>query len=143
MNTIEAVTDLSLSEARPSIQSFQLSQLLVFMSAFLRKTIRAQGLPEKVTIDQSRSNTAAIIRYDRMHKAAIIIQQAKYLNNIVAQDQRAIKRVVRPMLGFKWFWAARCTIAGIEVMHAIRKGQLETAGDRALTPAKQFYALAA
>jgi hypothetical protein len=74
MNTIEAVTDLSLSEARPSIQSFQLSQLLVFMSAFLRKTIRAQGLPEKVTIDQSRSNTAAIIRYNQMHKAAIIIQ---------------------------------------------------------------------
>jgi transposase-like protein len=35
---------------------------------------------------------------------------------------RALKRVIRPMLGFKSFWAARCTLAGIEVMHMIRKG---------------------
>jgi hypothetical protein len=47
------------------------------------------------------------------------------------------------MLGFKSFWAACCTIAGIEVMHAIRKGQLVTTGDRPRTPAEQFYALAA
>ena len=40
--------------------------------------MRAQGLPAKVTIDQSRSNTAAIMRYNRMHKAAIIMQKAKY-----------------------------------------------------------------
>jgi putative transposase len=50
---------------------------------------------------------------------------------------------VRPMLGFKSFWAARCTLAGIEVMHAIRKGQLETTGTVSQTPAEQFYALAA
>jgi putative transposase len=49
----------------------------------------------------------------------------------------------RPMLGFKSFWAARCTIAGMEVMHAIRKGQLKTAGTVSHTPAEQFYALAA
>ena len=54
-----------------------------------------------------------------------------------------MKRKVRPMLGFKLFWAARCTIAGIEVMHAIRKGQLETTGTVSKTPAEQFYALAA
>jgi hypothetical protein len=47
------------------------------------------------------------------------------------------------MLGFKSFWAARCTIAGIEVMHAIRKGQLETSRAKSQTPAEQFYALAA
>ena len=54
-----------------------------------------------------------------------------------------MKRLTRPMLGFKSFWAARCTIAGIEVMHAIRKGQLMTTRERAQTPAEQFYALAA
>ena len=54
-----------------------------------------------------------------------------------------MKRKVRPMLGFKSFWAARCTIVGIEVMHAIRKGQLETPGHMSQTPAEQFYALAA
>jgi putative transposase len=54
-----------------------------------------------------------------------------------------VKRRTRPMLGFKSFWAARCTIAGMEVRHAIRKGQLETPGAMSQTPAEQFYALAA
>src|SRR5215467_1781593 len=111
--------------------------------AFLRKAIRTQGLPEKITIDQSGSNTAAVTRYNRTQKTAIIIRHSKYLNNIVERDHRAVKRITRPMLGFKSFWAVRCTIAGIEVMHAIRKGQLATPGAMAQTPAEQFYALAA
>jgi putative transposase len=111
--------------------------------AFLCKALRNRLLPEKITIDQSGSNTAAIKRYNRTHKTGIVIRQCKYLNNIVEQDHRAVKRKVRPMLGFKSFWAARCTLAGIEVMHAIRKGQLETAGTVSQTPAEQFYALAA
>ena len=102
-----------------------------------------QGLPEKITIDKSGSNTAAIKHYNKTHNTAIILRQSKYLNNLVEQDHRAVKRVVRPMLGFKSFWAARCTIAGIEVMHAIRKGQLETTGTVAPTPAEQCYALVA
>jgi putative transposase len=54
-----------------------------------------------------------------------------------------VQRVVRPRLGFKSFWAARCTIAGIEVIHAIRKGQLATTENTHQTPAEQFDALAA
>jgi putative transposase len=111
--------------------------------AFLRKAIRKQRIPEKITIDQSGSNTAAITHYNKIHKTSIAIRQCKYLNNIVEQDHRAVKRKVRPMLGFKSFWAARCTIAGIEVMHAIRKGQLATTGTLSPTPAERFYALAA
>jgi transposase-like protein len=111
--------------------------------AFLRKAIRTQLIPEKITIDQSGSNTAAIKRYNRLHKTAIVIRHSKYLNNIVEQDHRGVKRIVRPMLGFKSFWAARCTIAGIEVMHAIRKGQLMATGNLLQTPAEQFYSLAA
>jgi putative transposase len=111
--------------------------------AFLRKAIRSQGLPEKITIDKSGANTAAITHYNKTHKTAIVIRHSKYLNNIVEQDHRAVKRLVRPMLGFKSFWAARCTIAGIEVMHAIRKGQMITSGHLLQTPAEQFYALAA
>jgi len=110
--------------------------------AFLRKAIRNQGLPEKITIDQSGSNTAAINHYNKIHKTAIAIRQCKYLNNIVEQDHRAVKRKVRPMLGFKSFWSTRCTIAGIETMHAIRKGQLLPTGMIPQTPAEQFYALA-
>ena len=71
--------------------------------AFLRKAIRNQLIPEKITIDQSGSNTAAIKRYNRTHKTGIAIRQCKYLNNIVEQDHRAVKRKVRPMLGFKSF----------------------------------------
>jgi putative transposase len=111
--------------------------------AFLWKAVRTPGLPEKITIDQSSSHTAAIKRYNRTYKTGIAIRQRKYLNNIVEQDHRAVKRKVRPMLGFKSFWAARCTMAGIEVMHVIRKGQLETPGQVSQTPAEQFYALAA
>jgi transposase-like protein len=111
--------------------------------AFLHKAIRTQGLPEKITIDQSGSNTAAITLYNKMHKTGIVIRQCKYLNNLVEQDHRAVKRLTRPMLGFKSFWAACCTIAGIEVMHAIRKGQLPSTGNAPQTPAEQFYALAA
>jgi putative transposase len=111
--------------------------------AFLRKAIGSQGLPEKITIEQSGSNAAAITRYNKTHKPAIIIRHSKYLNNIVEQDHRLVKRITRPLLGFKSFWAACCTIAGIEVMHAIRKGQLITTGNSPQSPVEQFYALAA
>jgi putative transposase len=111
--------------------------------AFLRKAIRTQGLPEKITIDKSGSNTAAIQPYNKTHKTAIIMRQSKYLNNLVEQDHRAVKRITRPRLGFKSFWAARCTIAGMEVMHAVRKGQLMATGNLRQTSAEQFYSLAA
>ncbi|MBX3325697.1 MAG: IS6 family transposase [Nitrospira sp.] len=92
-------------------------------TAFLRKAVRSQGLPEKITIDWSGSNTAAIQRYNGAHKTTIMIRHCKYLNNLVEQDHRAVKRMTRPMLGFKSLWTARCTLAGIEVMHSIRKGR--------------------
>jgi transposase-like protein len=112
-------------------------------AAFLRKAIHTHGLPAKITIDQSGSNTAAITHYNRTHKTAIGTGHSKYLNNLVEQDHRAVKRLTHPMLGFKSFWSARCRIAGIEVMHAIRKGQLGTTGTVPQTPVEQFYALAA
>jgi hypothetical protein len=60
------------------------------------------------------------------------------------QDHRALKRVVRPMLGVKSFWGVQHTLAGIEVMHMPKKklGMREEGGPR-LTPAERFYALAA
>jgi putative transposase len=61
-------------------------------------------------------------------------------NNIVEQDHRAIKRMTRPILGFESFWSAAVTLAGVELMHMIRKGQLQTIGE--LRPAQAFYSLA-
>ena len=113
---------------------------------FLRKAIDQCGLPDKITIDKSGANTAAVERYNAEHDAGIELRvaglgpQVKYLNNIVEQDHRAIKRLTRPMLGFKSFWSAAITLAGIELMHMIRKGQLQGSGKS--RPAQQFYSLA-
>jgi putative transposase len=96
-----------------------------------------------ITIDGSEANEAAIKRYNEAHGTHIIIRQVKYLNNMVEQDHRAIKRVTRPMLGFKSFDAAQATLAGIELMHMIKKRQMVVeVEDEGLTAAEQFYALA-
>ena len=101
-------------------------------------------MPDKITIDGSEANAAAIKRYNEEHGTAIIIRQVKYLNNLVEQDHRAVKRVTRPMLGFKSFDAAQGTLAGIELMHMIKKRQMIIeARDEGLTAAEQFYSLAA
>jgi len=107
---------------------------------FLCKAIGHNGLPAKITIDKSGANAAAIASYNLEQNAEIELRQVKYLNNVVEQDHRAIKRQVRPMMGFKSFWSAAVTLAGIELMHMIRKGQLKAAG--CLCPAQQFYSLA-
>ena len=107
---------------------------------FLCKAIDQSGLPDKITIDKSGANTAGIEDYNDAHETGIELRQAKYLNNIVEQDHRAIKRKTRPLLGFKSFWSAAITLAGIELMHMIRKGQLKGAGQS--RPAQQFYSLA-
>jgi transposase-like protein len=91
---------------------------------FLERAIDRHGEPEKMTIDKSGANTAAIDSYNVDHKAGIEMRRCKYLNNIVEQDHRAIKRITRPMLGFKSLRCARILLAGIETMHMIRKGQL-------------------
>ena len=111
---------------------------------FLKKAIRRHGVPEKITIDGSAAKAAAIKSYNEDHSTAIAIRKIKYLNNIVEQDHRGVKRVTRPILGFKSFAAAQDTLVGIELMHMIKKRQLVVEeGEEGLTVAEQFYALAA
>jgi putative transposase len=71
----------------------------------------------------------------------IRVRQIKYLNNIVEQDHRAIKRRTRPMLGFKDFHRARIILGGIETMHMIRTGQMQSVGKSPLSVAQQFYSI--
>jgi len=92
---------------------------------FLIKAIRRHGVPEKITIDRSAANEAAIKSYNEEHGTAIAIRKRKYLNNVVEQDHRAVKRVTRPMLGFKSFDAAQSPLASLELMHMLRKGQMD------------------
>ncbi len=110
---------------------------------FFKKAVRQHGLPAKVTIDQSGANSAAIeaLKEDTGH--TIETRQSQYLNNLVEQDHRAVKRIVRPMLGFQSFRSARVTLHGIELMHMIKKGQMISADTQTLSAAGQFYSLAA
>jgi putative transposase len=111
---------------------------------FLSQAIRRHSVPEKITIDGSAANEAAIKSYHEEHGTHIIIRQVKYLNNIVEQDHRTVKRMTRPMLGFKSFEAAQTTLISIELMHMLKKRQLVVEErDEGLTAAEQFHSLAA
>jgi putative transposase len=106
-------------------------------------TAKRDLAPDKVTIDKSGANTAAVKRIQADTGAPIELRQVKYLNNIVEQDHRAIKRIIRPMLGFQSFRCARILLAGIEMMHMIKKGQLDCLDRQVASAADQFYSLAA
>jgi len=95
--------------------------------AFFRKAIKHNGRPEKVTVDKSGSNKAALDYYnhDLLENEKIEIRQIKYLNNLIEQDHRFIKKRTRPTLGFKCFHSARATIGGIESVRMIQKGQIK------------------
>lgn len=112
---------------------------------FFRKATRHHGEPEVVTIDKSGANTAALatLNADKPDEEAITIRQSKYLNNLIEQDHRNIKRRSRPMLGFKSFRRAQTVLAGIELIHMIRKGQYQHPESEGLSPAEQFYLLTA
>lgn len=72
----------------------------------------------------------------------MVVSQVKYINNIVDQDHRAIKRVTRAMLGIKSIRVAAKVLAEIELMYMIRKGQLHLASSITVSFANQFYVLA-
>jgi putative transposase len=116
---------------------------------FFIKSIGNNGVPEKVTIDKSGSNKAALNDINLILTMLFLnnylffeinIRQIKYLNNIVEQDHRFIKKIVRPMLGFKSFDSAEATLAGIELNHMLKKSQHINASN--MTIFEQFYVLA-
>ncbi|MGF7192211.1 transposase-like protein [Robbsia andropogonis] len=108
--------------------------------AYFERAVALNGDAETVTIDKSGSNLAALKAINANREIQIKIRQQKYLNNIVEQDHRAIKRRMRPMMGFKNFHCARIILGGIETMHMIRKGQMNGCA-KALSPAQQFNSL--
>ncbi len=112
---------------------------------FFRGAIKVNGVPERIVIDKSGANLAGLMRinvglkFSRAYQP-IEILRVKYLNNIVEQDHRFIKKITRPTLGFKAFHSATATLAGIEVAHMIRKQQFQS---NHTSPFKQFASLAA
>lgn len=82
---------------------------------FFRKAIRYHGKPEGVTIDKSGANRAALstLNANKPEEGIITVRQNKYLNNLIEQDHRNIKRRSRPMLRFSSFRRAQSLLAGI------------------------------
>ncbi len=117
--------------------------------SFFTKAIGQHGLPEKVTMDKSGANKSAIDYVNSylallsimMNKPLqILVRQIKYLNNIIESDHRFVKKLTKPMLGFKAFHSAEATIAGIELHHMLKKNQHKTSDSTSVF--EQFYALA-
>ena len=98
----------------------------VAAKAFFRKAFKNNGMPKKVTVDKSGSNKCALDYFNAAleEKAQYEIRQIKYLNNIIEQDHRFVKKRTNPMLGFKNFHSAQATIKGIENIRIIQKGQI-------------------
>ncbi|MFC1458251.1 IS6 family transposase [Microvirga arabica] len=103
---------------------------------FLRKALKRHGRPERIVIDGSQTNREAILACDIIDRLqdrssrqlkSIRIRQSAYLNNRIEQDHRAIKRRVRPMMGFKSMGSTRAVLGGIEMVHMMRKQQAKYA----------------
>jgi putative transposase len=112
---------------------------------FFKQAMSANGVPDRVVIDKSGAKLAGLQAVNVILKftgncRAVEVRQVKYLNNILEQDHRFVKRITAPMMGFKAFHSAAATIAGIEAAHMIRKGQCDAPG---MTAFQQFAWLAA
>ncbi len=98
--------------------------------------------PRTITVDKNPSYPRAAADMKRAGQLWRFsrLRQCKYLNNIVEQDHRRIKRLVRPGLGFGSLSTARRTLAGYEAMAMIRKGQVHNIGGRDMQAQTTFVA---
>src|SRR6195952_2807542 len=101
---------------------------------FLRKALAQPHTvnPRTITVDKNPAYPRAVTDMKRANELWRFsrLRQCKYLNNIVEQDHRRMKRLVRPGPGFGRLQTARCTLAGYEIMAMMRKGQVHNVGDR-------------
>jgi putative transposase len=93
---------------------------------FFNKAVGNNGKPRVINIDKSGANSSAILTVNKrsLSTKKIKIRKVKYLNNIIEQDHRRIKRRIRIMTGFKEFESAQRTLSGIEVVSIIKKDQI-------------------
>ncbi|MFJ8265937.1 IS6 family transposase [Peribacillus asahii] len=96
---------------------------------FFKKALRSfhASKPRVITVDKNPAYPIAIeeLKKEKALPDRMQLRQQKYLNNIVEQDHRFIKKRVRSMLGLKTFRTAKQIICGVEAMHMLKKGQLQ------------------
>ena len=107
---------------------------------FLNKAITNNGTPRVINIDKSGANKEGVKTFNKRNFKNLKWRQCKYLNNVVEQDHRNVKRRIAISTGFKDFESAQRTLAGIEVVNIIRKNQII---DPKSTTYKTFYSLVA
>ena len=94
---------------------------------FFRQAVKVagSGWPEKVNLDGNKASRLGLrlLGEEDSRWHSVNVRARRYLNNIVEQDHRAIKRRCAPMLGLKSFATAAVTLSGVEVVHRIRKRQ--------------------
>ena len=97
---------------------------------FLKRALSSNHnqIPKVITVDKNPAYPSAVneLKNDKILPKNVGIRHIKYLYNIIEQYHRSIKRIVRPMLGFQSFITAIKTLKGIEIIHMIRKGQIDT-----------------
>src|SRR5271156_4216290 len=98
--------------------------------------------PRAITVDKNAAYPKATVEMKRDGELwrRSRLRQVKYLNNIVEQDHRRVKRLTGPGLGFGGFWTARRTLAGYEAMAMIRKGQVRNIGGNDIRAQAAFIA---
>ena len=116
--------------------------------AFLRKAMKGQRIPTKITLDAYAASHRAVSDLKQSGELAprVLVRTSKYLNNMIEQDHRGIKQRLRPMLGLKSYRTAVVVIGGIELAGKIKKGQFKIGklgGRKATMPELWQAALAA
>ncbi len=105
--------------------------------AFLRKAMKGQRIPTKITLDAYAASHRAVAELKASGELPkrVRVRTSKYLNNTIEQDHRRVKQRLRPMLGLKSFRTATVVIGGIELAEKIKKGQFKIGklGGRAAT----------
>jgi transposase-like protein len=112
--------------------------------AFFNKALDHPRRPRKVNLDGNTATHRAlrVLRQENPKWRSVMVRSCRYLNNIVEQDHRAIKRRCAPMLALKSFRTAAVTLAGVELAHRIRKRQFSfgRGGQRRFSSLKELWA---
>jgi transposase-like protein len=112
---------------------------------FFKKALSSyhNQIPREITVDKNPAYPPAIdkLENDKILPKNVGIRQIKYLNNIIEQDHRSIKRIIHPMLEFQSFQSANKTLKGIEAMNMIKKRQVNNLNYSVLNEVKYINQL--